>query len=189
MSLLSKATRSAYLKELGFDYSKESIKKFQRIAFINPDEHDGKYGKKTDYALRHWHNVRKNCNPKNFKPEEFRCPCGHCTGYPVQMKAKELRHIQKIRDHYGKPMTITSALRCSYQNRKVGGVSDSRHLTGQAVDFYMPGVTDSFEHRLKAVKYIKSLPNHRYTYGNGINSLGAHVSKPSMGNALHTDTR
>lgn len=35
---------------------------------------------------------------------------------------------------------------------------------------------------------IKKLPNHNYTYSNGINSYGASISAPYMGNALHTDT-
>ena len=188
MSLLKVTTRITYFKYLGLGaYNKANILKFQRMAFIDPDEHDGRYGKKTDTALRHWYNVRKNC--KNFEPTEFRCPCGRCTGYPTQMRKVELMHIQRIRTHYGKPMTITSALRCEYQNKKVGGVSDSRHLQGKAADFYMQGVTDSFENRVKAIKFIKTLPNHRYTYGNGIDSIGQHVSRPSMGNALHTDTK
>lgn len=188
MNLLPKKTRIKYFKDLGLgEYNKANIEKVQRRYFSNPKEWDGRWGKHTDALIRHLHNVWKAC--KDFKPEEFKCKCGKCTGYPVQMKVKELKHIQRIRDHYGKAMTITSGLRCEYQNRKVGGLSDSKHLSGYAVDFYMPGVTDTLERRRNAVKFIKTLPNHYYTYGDGIASTGAHVSRPGMGNALHTDTK
>lgn len=190
MSLLTKQKRSTYLKALGYSgYSTANVLSFQKRAFTDPKEHDGRYGNKTDLALRHFYNVWKNCNPKHFKAEEFRCKCGRCTGYPTQMRAKELRHIQTIRTHYGKPMIITSALRCEYQNRSVGGVSNSAHKFGRAVDFYMLGVTDTKEHRKKSIAYIKTLKNHKYTYGDGIDSYGEFIYKPSMGNALHTEVK
>lgn len=188
MSLLTKQKRSTYLKALGYSgYSTANVLAFQKKAFADPKEHDGRYGTKTDLALRHFYNVKKNC--KDFKAEEFRCKCGRCTGYPTQMRAKELKHIQTIRTHYGKPMIITSALRCDYQNRSVGGVSNSAHKFGRAVDFYMVGVTDTKEHRKKSIAYIKTLKNHKYTYGDGIDSYGEFVYKPSMGNALHTEVK
>lgn len=188
MSLLTKEKRNKYFKYLGLgEYNKDSILKLQKMYFTSKAEHDGKYGKKTDALLRHVYNVKKNT--KNFKPSEFKCPCGRCTGYPVQMKAKELKHLQRIRDHYGKPMTITSGLRCSHQNSKVGGSSDSRHLTGYASDFYIAGVTDTSQRRKSAIAWIRTLPNHRWTYGNGWCSNNYVVNAPRMGSALHTDTK
>ena len=185
---LTKAKRIKYFKELGLgEYNKENTLKLQKKYFTDPDEWDGKYGTKTDILLRHVYNVKKHT--KHFRPEEFRCPCGKCTGYPTQMRARELKHIQRIRDHYGKPMTITSGLRCEHQNNRVGGSKDSRHLKGLAVDFYMNGVTDTLAHRMSAIRYIRALPNHRYTYGNGYNSYGQSVHAPNMGNAIHTDVR
>ena len=97
--------------------------------------------------------------------------------------------MQTIRDHYGKPITVTSGLRCKTWNDKCGGsIQNSLHMKGLATDFYQAGVTDPLKNRKKAVKYIKTLPNHHYTYGNGVNSYGNCVSAPYMGNALHTDT-
>lgn len=188
MALLTIATRKKWFKylELG-EYNKANILKFQKMAFSDSKEHDGLYGKKTDIALRHWHHVK--VYTKNFKPEEFKCTCKKCTGYPTWMRVNELKHIQTIRSHYGKPMTITSGLRCEYENKRVVGASNSAHLKGKAVDFFMSGVTDTLANRRNAVSYIKTLKNHNYTYGDGISSTGAHVSKPSMGNALHTEVR
>lgn len=189
MSLLTKEKRSRYFQFLGLgEYNKDNILKFQKIAFTNPKEHDGKYGTKTDYALRHWYNVKNNCNPKTFRPEEFRCPCGRCSGYPVQMKAKELRILQQIRDHYGRPMTITSGLRCSYQNARVGGIKSSRHMLGRAADFYIPGVTTSLAGRKSVIAFAKKQKNFRYGYCNGYNSYGRSVRYPKMGSAVHIDS-
>lgn len=106
------------------------------------------------------------------------------------MKVKELKHIQAIRDHYKRPMTITSGLRCAgYNSRLSGSSATSRHLKGYAVDFYMQGVTDTLANRKKAIKWIKRRKHHHYTYGNGINSNGYAVYAPNMGNAMHTDTK
>ena len=191
MALLSEATRKKYFEVCGLGaYNKSNILKMQKKYMLRPSDWDGIYGPNTDALLRHLRNVKVYC--KNFKPEEFRCGCKgkYCTGYPTRMKVKELKHIQTIRDHYGKPMIVTSGLRCRKFNASLSGSSsDSRHMTGYAVDFYMAGVSDTLEHRKKAIKYIKKLANHHYTYGNGISSTGYAVKAPNMGNALHTDTK
>lgn len=189
MSLLSTNERKEYFKFLGYgEYNEENIKAFQKAA-MRPKDVDGKYGPNTDTALRHFYNVKKYT--KNFKPQEFKCECGgrYCTGYPDYMKPVELVHIQKIRDIYGRPITLTCGLRCRpYNNSLKGSIKNSLHLTGYAIDFYQPGVTDTLANRKAAIKKIKTLPNHHYTYGNGINSYGAKISAGYMGNALHTDT-
>lgn len=187
MALLAVNTRKKCFKNLGFgEYNTENIRKLQK-KYMRASDVDGIYGPNTDKVLRHVY----NCSlVKNFEPEEFKCKCGHCTGYPTYMKQVELNHIQTIRDHYGKPMTITSGLRCPYENRKVGGVANSGHLTGYAVDFYMLGVTDTVPNRNKTLSYIKTLPNHKFTYGaNMVDSDGEYRSAPGMGNAMHTETK
>lgn len=188
MSLLKKATRIKYFKDLGLgDYNKDNILKMQKKYFRNPKEWDGRYGKKTDILLRHLHNVWKYTD--DFKPTEFRCPCGKCTGYPTWMKANELKNAQAIRTHYGRPMVITSALRCKDYNYKVGGILRSKHLEGRAVDFFMKEVTDSLARRKVCINWSKGLKKFNYAYCNGWNSLGQVISKPSMGNAIHIDSK
>lgn len=189
MALLSVAGRKARFKYLGLgEYNKENIKKFQK-KYLRSQDVDGVYGRDTDNALRHVYNVKK-CAP-NFKPEEFKCECGgrYCTGYPSYMKQVELKHLQRIRNFYGRPITVTCGLRCRpYNSMLNGSIENSLHLTGYACDFYQPGVTDTLENRKAAIKKIKTFPNHHYTYGNGINSYGYGIYAPYMGNALHTDT-
>lgn len=189
MALLTVEQRKTRFKFLGLgEYNKENIKKFQK-KYLRAKDVDGVYGTNTDMALRHVYNVKKYT--KNFTPEEFKCECGgrYCTGYPSYMKKVELENLQKIRTHYGKPMTVTCGLRCRpYNNSLRGSISNSKHLTGYACDFYMKGVTDTLANRKASIKWIKNLPNHNYTYGDGINSYGARMGASYMGNALHTDT-
>lgn len=190
MALLTLDERKAIFKELGLgEYNKTSIKAFQKKYLLRKSDYDGIYGTNTDNLLRTVYYTKKYT--KNFKPTEFRCECGgrYCSGFPTYMKPAELIHIQKIRDHYGKPITITCGMRCKKYNASLGGsVQNSLHLKGQALDFYQSGVTDTLAHRKSAIKWIKKQSNHHYTYGNGINSSGYSVSAPYMGNALHTDT-
>lgn len=190
MALLTIDERKAIFKELGLgDYNEANIKAFQKKHLYRKSDWDGKYGTNTDNLLRTVYYTKKYT--KNFSPKEFRCECGgkYCCGYPSYMKPAELIHIQKIRDHWGKPITITCGLRDKKYNASLGGsVQNSLHLKGQALDFYMSGVTDTLAHRKSAIKWIKGQSNHHYTYGNGINSSGYSVRAPYMGNALHTDT-
>lgn len=188
MALLTVDQRKRRFKALGLgEYNEKNILKFQKKAFPkHKAEHDSKYGPATDRALRHFY----NCSlVKDFKPEEFKCDCGRCNGYPSYMKQVELKNLQKIRTHYGKPMTVTSGLRCSYSNSASrGSIPNSGHLHGYACDFYMAGVTDTLANRKKSIKYMKGLSNTEYVYGNGINSYGASVQAAYMGNAMHYET-
>ena len=185
MALLTKAIRKKWMNKLGYEYNKEGIRKFQAKYFKRSRDIDGIYGADTDKLLRHVHHVKTYTF---FSPSEFRCPCGRCTGYPTWMRVNELKHIQNIKNHYGRPMTITSGLRCEYENSRLAGSSrSSAHMKGKAVDFYMKGVTDTEDNRRKAINWIKKQKHHNYSYGNGISSTGAHVYAPNMGNAMHTE--
>lgn len=191
MALLTEEKRKEYFKKLNLgDYNKANIKKFQKKYMLRKSDWDGIYGPNTDNLLRHVYNVTV-CT-KNFAPEEFRCECGgrYCSGYPTWMKANQLRHIQAIRNHWGRPMIVTSGMRCRKYNSVIGGsIVNSKHLVGSATDFYIKGVSDTLAHRKDSIEWIKMLPNHTYTYGDGINSLDKYIFAPYMGNALHTDTK
>ena len=49
--------------------------------------------------------------------------------------------LQPLRDKLGKPIIVTSGFRCQRLNQAVGGVPNSQHLTGQAVDIVVNGMT------------------------------------------------
>lgn len=191
MALLTVAERKAIFKELGLTYNKANIQALQRKYMWRSSDVDGIYGPNTDNMLRTVYNTLKYT--KNFDPKEFRCECGgrYCCGFPSYMKPHELITIQAIRDHWGRPITVTCGMRDATYNRKLNGsVANSKHLTGSAIDFYQRGVTDTLANRKMAIKWMKrNLPYLNYAYGNGINSSGYSVRAPYMGNALHVDTK
>jgi uncharacterized protein YcbK (DUF882 family) len=51
------------------------------------------------------------------------------------------RLAQRARDQLGRPMIITSWYRDPKTNAAVGGVVNSRHIVGDAIDFYCDGLT------------------------------------------------
>lgn len=190
MALLSVEKRKAYFKDIGLEYNKATIKALQSKYMARKSDADGIYGQDTDNMLRTVRNTLKYT--KNFDPKEFRCECGgkYCCGFPSYMKKTELKNLQSIRSHYGRPMVITSGMRCRrYNNSLRGSSSVSGHMNGYASDIYIKGVTDSLAGRKKLIAYAKKLPNHKYSYCNGWNSNGVRVSAGYMGNAVHVESK
>lgn len=75
-------------------------------------------------------------NIKYFTREEFRCQCGgkYCNGFPAEMAEETVRLADEIRRRAGAPLNVNSGVRCKQHNADVGGVWNSLHLTGQAID-------------------------------------------------------
>jgi hypothetical protein len=48
--------------------------------------------------------------------------------------------LEKIRTHFGKPITVNSGYRCPKLNKAIGGAKNSQHLSGQAADIEVPGI-------------------------------------------------
>lgn len=106
---------------------------------------------------------------KYFKRSEFACKCGkYCNGYPVEMNASVVRAADKVRAHFNSPATVSSGIRCSKHNANVGGVTNSRHTKGKAIDFCVSGFSASM-----VLPYVQSLPEIRYAYA--INSNYVHM--------------
>lgn len=74
----------------------------------------------------------------NFKVREFACSDG---SDPIFIDTDLVNVLQKIRTHFGKPVTITSAYRTPAHNKTVGGTTYSQHLYGRAADIKISGVT------------------------------------------------
>ena len=74
----------------------------------------------------------------NFKVKEFACTDG---SDPVFIDSELVNVLQKIRTHFGKAVTITSAYRTPGRNKAVGGETYSQHLYGRAADIKVKGVT------------------------------------------------
>ena len=66
-----------------------------------------------------------------FKVREFRCRDGSDV---VMIDQTLVVLLQAIREHFGKPVTITSGYRTAAHNAAVGGAKSSQHLLGRAAD-------------------------------------------------------
>ena len=87
------------------------------------------------------------------------CSCGQCGGFPVEPSEKLMRLADAVRAAAGRPMVPTSTVRCRAHNKAVGGVENSRHLLGKAMDFSIPGW--SADRTLALVRQQKAA---RYAY-------------------------
>ena len=99
-----------------------------------------------------------------WSPEEFRCRCGeyhkpYCNGFPVLPDRTLLELVDDLRHNAGRPAHRSSAIRCYQHNIDSNGVSDSRHLTGKALDFFIEGMTGS-----QLLKAAQADPRTRYAY-------------------------
>lgn len=74
---------------------------------------------------------------ENFSSGEFLCRCGCGT---KDVRPELVAMLQKIRDHFDAPVTVTSGRRCAKHNARVKGARNSRHLTGEAADIRVAGV-------------------------------------------------
>lgn len=80
---------------------------------------------------------KKKLSP-NFTVYEFRCRDGSDV---VMIDESLVVLLQCIREHFGKPITITSGYRTGTHNTAVGGSRSSQHLLGKAADIQVAGVS------------------------------------------------
>lgn len=159
--------------------SKAALTKFQTLAGIGVDGIWGPESEKailevvgsgTDLASAadvNWDTV------KYFKKSEFDCKCGgkYCDGAPAVMKQKLLTVADRVREHFGTAVIVSSGLRCSTHNTNVGGVANSRHLDGRAMDFMVKGKTAK-----EVLTYVQEQPEIRYAYAIDSNYLHMDIS-------------
>ena len=126
--------QSDYVKDERAAYGEELFKECVEMAT------DGKYTKGVATKLS-----------ANFTSKEFDCKGkGCCSSTTVDPKLIE--YLQKIRDHFGVPVTIHSGYRCDKHNKAVDGASKSKHKYGQAADIKVKGVSP-----LKVAQYAESI--------------------------------
>lgn len=75
---------------------------------------------------------------KHFKLSEFDAKDANGVKIPGtggNMRASTLVKCDKLRELYGKPLIVASAMRTPERNAQVGGVKNSSHLQGYAIDW------------------------------------------------------
>ena len=163
--------------------TREAVQRFQSREGLSPD---GIAGEETEQALLAavaagrteeapkdaggpgwWREIRY------FKRNEpyIGCSCGRCGGFPAEPSEELMRLADRIRREAGAPMIPSSTIRCPNHNRAVGGVAGSRHLTGRAMDFSIPGWSAQ-----KVLTLVRSHPEVRYAYA--INQTHVHMDVP-----------
>ena len=109
----------------------------------------------------------------NFNSSEFDCHGSGCCSSTL-VDDKLVTYLQQIREHFGKPVNISSGYRCATHNKNIGGATKSRHSKGQAADIYISGVAPA-----EIAKYAESI---------GILGIGLYETN-SDGFFVHVDTR
>lgn len=109
----------------------------------------------------------------NFNSSEFDCHGSRCCSSTL-VDDKLVTYLQQIREHFGKPVNISSGYRCATHNKNIGGATNSRHSKGQAADIYINGVAP-----VEIAKYAESM---------GILGIGLYETN-SDGFFVHVDTR
>ncbi len=86
---------------------------------------------------------------KNFSRSEFACRCGCGRG---DVSPQLVTILQALRDALGRPLIITSAVRCEKHNREVGGEMGSAHVRGLAVDVACSSSRERYDLLWKAIE-------------------------------------
>lgn len=101
----------------------------------------------------------------HFKVREFACSDGTDT---VFVSPALVEVLEKVRAHFGKPVTINSGYRTEAKNKAVGGAAYSQHKYGLAADITISGVPPT-----RVAAYAETLlPN---TGGIGIYKSFTHI--------------
>ena len=106
----------------------------------------------------------------NFRVREFACTDG---SDPIFIDSDLVNVLQKIRNHFGKAVTITSAYRTPTKNKACGGTTYSQHLYGRAADLKISGVSPK-----KVAAYAETLLKNKG--GIGIYSTFTHIDVRSV---------
>lgn len=105
---------------------------------------------------------------ENFNSTEFDCKCGAACSSTL-IDETLVVFLQQIRNHFKKPIIITSGYRCAAHNKEVGGATNSYHTKGQATDIVVNGVSPQ-----EVAKYAESI---------GVKGIGLYDT------FVHIDTR
>lgn len=120
---------------------------------------DGVAGPETIKALNNYCASNSWDSIKHFKKSEFTCKCG-CGLNNIQLDVVKI--ADEVREHFGNPAIVTSGTRCSKHNLEVGGVANSRHLRGKAIDMYVQNV--SWYDLLEYLRELEQKGKIRYCY-------------------------
>lgn len=83
--------------------------------------------------------------------DEFRCKCAYADCTYTLVHPDLISVWNMVRAKFGAPLKVNSGYRCQRHNRNVGGVEDSRHKKGQAIDISFEGMEEKEKSYLKNI--------------------------------------
>lgn len=89
--------------------------------------------------------------------------------------------LQPLRDHFDEPIKIGSGYRCEKLNKAVGGVSNSQHMKGEAVDLCIDGNKTKGKKWFDYIRYNLDFDQLIWEH-NKKGSYWVHVSYKKAGN-------
>ena len=81
---------------------------------------------------------------EHFDRAEFQCECG--CGFDT-VDTDLLRILEVIRQHFDRPIRVSSGCRCAAHNAGIGS-DNSQHLYGRAADIVVDGIDPSLVYEL-----------------------------------------
>ena len=143
------------------------------------------------YSLKKDGNVRLS---EHFSLKEF---ASHDGADEVKIDMLLIEYLEKIRQHFGKPIHINSGYRTPEHNAKVGGVKNSYHTKGRAADIVVQGVksldvarfAETFVcggvgwYEAKSFTHIDTRPRHvlwKDSGSNTVRSFGSPAQTPTV---------
>ena len=126
----------AFMIQVENPYDKSEKRKEERANFgmVYYNKYS-KQGGNTVMGVKTYQENDKVQLSEHFNSYEFRCGLGRpCACTTILIDDKLVEFLEQIRQHFGQPITITSAYRCENYNRSIGGATGSRHSKGQAAD-------------------------------------------------------
>ena len=84
---------------------------------------------------------------ENFRLDEFKCNDGSVVPEEYMDNVILLAdQLQKIREHFDRPIVVISGYRSPDYNKKIGGVKRSTHMKAMAADIIINGVENGIRY-------------------------------------------
>lgn len=188
-NMLNIKQRQEKLKYLGFykgnvdgltgPLTRKAYRDLQNKYFFRRKDKDGLYGPNTEKLLLNAYNVKKYTKNFDLKRDRLYCHCKgkYCTGYPAVMSPELLTEMQNVRNKYG-PVTVNSMMRCRIHNRNVGGISNSKHMKGQAADIKNRKIILTYDRTKKFIDEEIEKPAIQYAYTDGYGRTKTRTTYP-----------
>lgn len=94
---------------------------------------------------------------EHFSRDEFACQC--LCGFD-SVDVELLNVLEELRNHFGKPIRITSGNRCRTHNNEIGGAISSQHTKGLAADIQVRDTSS-----VEVYEYLDSKYPNKYGLG------------------------